>query len=414
MFKKLFNSVNTGIKSVQTSLDSFFEGLDFGETLSEIIVKNRSKSLENNGLFLSSCDLSNEIKQEGEYYEYVNRPRCPCCNAPSNKVSKKKFKDRSFTDILFGEVTIKVRTYYCKSCDKWFGTDISSIVEPYSRTSNRFNENLNKKAETGRKSLRSTAKDLKHDNISMSHQTINNKLGKDEDTDFIKFEATELSGFYVFDEQHLSINGKHIVKGCIVDALQNRVLNVKFYDKVTQKNFKTFLDECIPKNKRIGITADHEIKYNKPINELGFIYHQKCTFHLDKIIDKKIKDNIGKFKDEDKIKEIKETANKIKNIFRTDDINIAHERLYKISQNTENMPQFLINFLKKKIIGEWDNLTAFMIETNIPKTSNKAELSFSNTQAKASKKRFKTVTGALGKIGRFLFRTPLRTAVSFS
>jgi hypothetical protein len=44
MFKKLFNSVNAGIKPVQTSLDSFFEGIDFGETLSEIIVKNRSKS----------------------------------------------------------------------------------------------------------------------------------------------------------------------------------------------------------------------------------------------------------------------------------------------------------------------------------------------------------------------------------
>ncbi|GHU05391.1 hypothetical protein AGMMS49960_21790 [Betaproteobacteria bacterium] len=348
MFKKLYNAVDMGIKSVQSSLDSFFEGFSFEETLNDIIIKNRSKGLENNGLFLSGCDSSNEIKGEGEYYEYVNRPICPHCNAKPNKVNKKKFRNRSFTDIHFGKVTIKIRTYYCKSCNTWFETDVSSIVEPYSRTSRRFNENMDKKAETGRKSLRAMEQDLKIDNMSLSHQTINTKLCTEENTDLIVFELSELSGFYVFDEQHPKTNGKHIVKGTIVDAIQNKVLAVKFYDKVTQENTETFLNECIPQNKRIAITTDHEIKYNKPIEELGFIHHQKCIFHLSKIIDRKIKENTSKIKNEDELEEIKEIGEKIKRIFSTDNINVAHERLYKITQSMANMPTFLRNIHRKK------------------------------------------------------------------
>jgi hypothetical protein len=56
----------------------------------------------------------------------------------------------------------------------------------------------------------------------------------------------------------------------------------------------------------------------------------------------------------------------------------------------ELMPEFLKKFLDNKIIEEWDKLTVFIIDHNMPKTSNQPESCFSITKQKEWKKRFKT------------------------
>lgn len=129
--------------------------------------------------------------------------------------------------------------------------------------------------------------------------------------------------YYTYDEQHPKLDGKQKIKGCITDVLQNKIIAIKFYDNIRKENIKTFLDECMPPNKRFSISTNHLLAYFEPIEKLGFKYHQKCIIHLFKIINRKIKDNISKFKDEDKIEKIKKTANKIKSIFSTDNIDTA-------------------------------------------------------------------------------------------
>jgi hypothetical protein len=53
----------------------------------------------------------------------------------------------------------------------------------------------------------------------------------------------------------------------------------------------------------------------------------------------------------------------------------------------ELMPEFLKKFLDNKILKEWDKLTVFMIDHNIPKTSNQVESCFSITQQKEWEKK---------------------------
>jgi hypothetical protein len=55
----------------------------------------------------------------------------------------------------------------------------------------------------------------------------------------------------------------------------------------------------------------------------------------------------------------------------------------------ELMPEFLKKFLDNKILKEWDKLTTFMIDHNMPKTSKQAESCFSITQQKEWKKGLK-------------------------
>jgi len=64
----------------------------------------------------------------------------------------------------------------------------------------------------------------------------------------------------------------------------------------------------------------------------------------------------------------------------------------------DQIPEFLQEFINNKVIKEWDELTAFMIDRNIPKTSNQVEISFRNSQHGDMKKQFKTTWGNINYI----------------
>jgi hypothetical protein len=174
---------------------------------------------------------------------------------------------------------------------------------------------------------------------------------------------------------------------------------VKIYAKSTSANVKKFLKAHIPENKRFGITTDHKRAYIKPIEELNFDYYQKCIFHFGKIVSKRVDKGMkGKTWTKDEIHEIDYYAFKIKRIFSTYDINTAHESLYKLLMEFDQIPVFLQDFIIKKVIKEWHNLTAFMIDRNVPKTSNQAELGFRNSQYGDMKNRFRTTSGNMNYI----------------
>jgi hypothetical protein len=205
--------------------------------------------------------------------------------------------------------------------------------------------------------------------------------------------------YYVFDEQHPKINGVEMRKAQLVDAVKNQTLAVQIYDKSTAVNIKKFLKKYIPEDKRFGITTDHKPVYNKVIEELNFDNRQKCIFHFGKIIADKVDKAIkGKNLTKDELHEIDYYVFKIKKIFSTYDINTAHESLYLLLMEFDQIPEFLQEFINNKVMKEWNELTCFMIDYNIPKTSNQVETSFRNSQHGDMKKQFKTTWGNINYI----------------
>ena len=259
-------------------------------------------------------------------------------------------------------------------------------------------ENIREKSKTGRKSLRAASRDYEIDDIPISHQSIQNILNE-EKTDEVSFDIGELSGYYVFDEQHPKINGVEMRKAQLSDAVKNQTIAVKIYDKSTSKNVKTFLNDYTPENKRFGITTDHKPAYNKPIKELNFINHQKCIFHFGNILSKKVDEGMkGKTFTKDEKYDIDYYTFKIKKIFATKDINTAHESLYILLYEFDQIPKFLQEFIIKKVMKEWHELTSFMIDNNIPKTSNQIETGFRHSQYGNMKNHFKTTWGNINYI----------------
>ncbi|MCL2312948.1 MAG: hypothetical protein FWC41_10775 [Firmicutes bacterium] len=64
----------------------------------------------------------------------------------------------------------------------------------------------------------------------------------------------------------------------------------------------------------------------------------------------------------------------------------------------DQIPEFLQEFIKNKVIKEWNELTSFMIDNNIPKTSNQVETSFGISQSGDMKKQFRTIWGNINYI----------------
>jgi hypothetical protein len=52
------------------------------------------------------------------------------------------------------------------------------------------------------------------------------------------------------------------------------------------------------------------------------------------------------------------------------DIDECFERLNGLLSELNKIPEFLQKFINKKVIKEWDSLTSFLIDPNIPKTNN--------------------------------------------
>jgi hypothetical protein len=387
MFSSVLDNNNFGISSVQTSLNDFFGGLPpFRELVSDRL--------------FSKVDLDYDfgVHALGNGYFENSERVCPYCGKSDKKVNKKDFRKRIFIKENFGRVTVFLRRYYCKHCDIWFKTNFEKVVNAYERITSSFKENIREKSKTGRKSLRGTSRDYMVDDIPISHQSIQSILNE-EKTDEMSFDIGELSGYYVFDEQHPKINGIEMRKAQLIDVVKNQTFAVKIFDKSTTVNIKNFLKKHIPKNKRFGITTDHKPVYNKVIEELNFDKRQKCIFHFGKIISNKVDEGIkGKNFTKDELYEIDYYTFKIKKIFSTYDINTAYESLYFLLMELDQIPEFLQEFINNKVIKEWNELTCFMIDYNIPKTSNKVETSFRNSQHGDMKKQFKTTWGNINYI----------------
>jgi predicted nucleic-acid-binding Zn-ribbon protein len=127
-------------------------------------------------------------------------------------LNKKKFVSKNAILDKIGDVKFYLRQYYCKTCHTYPKIKLESIVSDYEKISKDFKGKLVRKAKTGRKSLRKTNKDYKEDNISISHQTIHNILNIGNKKE-LTFKTLDLTGYFEFNERHLTTKNNKKFKG---------------------------------------------------------------------------------------------------------------------------------------------------------------------------------------------------------
>ncbi|MDR3062534.1 MAG: hypothetical protein LBU40_00155, partial [Methanobrevibacter sp.] len=307
----------SNIKSIQYKLSDFGAKVpDFKEA-----VKNSFNHLNK-----FKTDINIHIP-EPYHFEFNNRI-CPHCGEDS--LNKKKFVTKDVILDKIGEVKFYLKQYYCKECHTYHKVKLKHIIKDYEKISKPFKDKLIRKSKTGRKSLRKTSEDYKEDDISISHQSIHNILNIG-DKNELTFKTLDLTGYFEFDEQHLTMQKNKKFKGQLIDSTTNQTISIKIHDKTNSKNVKKFLQKNIPENKRKCITTDHHPAYTAPIKNLGFEKHQLCVFHFEKIVDDKINEHFKKNKYTKKEKKkIKKYGWKLKNLFISKDLKDFINKLNKI------------------------------------------------------------------------------------
>jgi hypothetical protein len=215
---KTVNIIDINIKSIQYTL------LDFGANVPDFkeVVKNSFKPLNN---FITNINIHTS---KFYYFKFIGKiyPHCG-----KNSLIKKKFVHKYVILDKIREVKFHLRQYYCKKKYHTYPkVKLKAIVSDYKNIFKHFRDKLLRKAKTGRKSLRKTSEDYKEDNISISHQTIHNMLNIG-DKNELMFKTLDFSGYFEFDEQHLTMNSNKKFKGQLIDSMTNQTISIKIADK---------------------------------------------------------------------------------------------------------------------------------------------------------------------------------------
>lgn len=324
------------------------------------------------------------------HFEYVN---IICPNCDSYKVNKQEFRERNPILGEFGPRTIYLRRYLCKTCGKKFTTSLDSVIKPRHRYANVFTDKIKLLIETGYRSLRKAAADFgTFFGVSPSFTSIRNWQTKDLGNR-IENVKTDYSGYYCYDEQWIKLNGQRHYRLTLYDY----ILNIPVAEEITldkeYKTIKKFIQVTTGNKEFYSLTTDGLSEYKKITEELDVI-HQLCIFHLLKMIKKEIypilkSDNVS---DEDKM-ELRFYFSEIKHIFDTNVEKIATQRLERLLDKFEEIPGVLQNFIKDRIVPDFQRLTQYTRNPNVPRTTSCNENYFGQTLPGELKRKYKTPNG---------------------
>lgn len=94
--------------------------------------------------------------------------------------------------------------------------------------------------------------------ITVSHQTIENWLFVNEN--ILEFDLGRCSGYYVFDEEWIKINGEWNYRHTLLDSISNCIVADAIYDTEDKTTVEKFLRESTANKNKIAITTDLDKK----------------------------------------------------------------------------------------------------------------------------------------------------------
>lgn len=230
--------------------------------------------------------------------------------------------------------------------------------------------------------------------IKISHQSIKNWITFDV-KDRIENEKHPYSGYYVYDEQFLRLNGIRHYRLLLYDAKLNIPVSEKIVRHRIPKTTETFIKESTKNKPFISLTTDLFPMYRNLTDKLQ-VKHQLCKFHLYKTINHKIKVYCRKNKLSKKEKTaIYKNAKQLKKVFQEKTKKESIERFKQYLKNSNKIPTVLNEFIRKHITNHFTRYIQHLNDENIPKTSNKAENYYRQTDPEKIKKKYKTKKGIL-------------------
>ena len=383
MTKQTKSVLNNNLDFIQLKLYDFSdEKIDHEKIISERLNKNPKIENTNRKLFLD----------ENNTFKYDN-PICPVCG--SHKIIKKGTITKNKQNINGNITEFKEQQYQCKKCNKKFGISNNPLIKNNKHYLEEIIDKIPEIMKIGYQSLRKISKYFQiFLGIRISHQTIRNWSNQNHE-ETIANEEFEYSGYYLYDEQFLRLNGVRHYRLTLYDAILNVPISERIVRRRIPKNTKKFILDSTANKPFICLTTDLFPMYRNVADEIG-VKHQLCTFHLFQTINHKLKVYCRRNKINGKKRDyIYENAQELKNCFRQNSKQEAIEQFKQYLKNYRAIPVVLKDFIRKHIINHFHRYVEHLDDENIEKTSNKVENYYRQTNPEIIKKLYKTKKGIL-------------------
>ena len=221
--------------------------------------------------------------------------------------------------------------------------------------------------------------------IHVSPQTIKNWSNKNH-KETINNEEFEYSGYYLYYEQFLRLNGVRHYRLTLFDTILNVPVSERIVCRRILKNTKKFILDSTKNKPFICLTTDLFPMYSNVADEIG-VNHQLCTFHLFQTINHKLKVYCRRNKINTKQREhIYENAQELKNCFRQNSTKEAIGQFKQYLQNYMAIPVVLKDFIRKHIINHFHRYVQHLDDENIEKNIKQSRKLLQTNQPRKNKK----------------------------
>lgn len=220
--------------------------------------------------------------------------------------------------------------------------------------------------------------------IRVSHQIIKNWSNKNH-KETINNEEFEYSGYYLYDEQFLRLNGVRHYRLTLFDAILNVPVSKRIVRRRIPKNTKKFILDSTKNKLFICLTTDLFPMYRNVVDEIG-VNHQLCIFHLFQTINHKLKVYCRRNKINTKQREhIYENAQELKNCFRQNSTKEAIGQFKQYLQNYMAIPEVLKDSIRKHIINHFHRYIQHLDDENIEKNTKQSRKLLQTNQVRKNK-----------------------------
>jgi transposase-like protein len=290
---------------------------------------------------------------------------------------------------------IFLKKYLCKSCGKYFQTELKSIIEKNKNYSIHFKDVTKELLKLGYVSARKTAKNFAiYWDYQPTYQTIKNMIKRGESKRIINSIGI-FSGYYSYDEEYLRLNGEKAYRLTLFDTIFNYPVAEEISFDLKSKTIKSFIREVIDDIPVECIITDHVPKYREILDDLNVI-HQLCLFHFLQMVTKLRDDELKKNKGDEVEEEIIiRDCKELKDIFRAPDFNECLHRFNHFITNLNPDKEYLVKFVNKHVVKNFNRMIPHYFDSLIERTTNKSENYFRQTDSDRIKKWFKKSSGIL-------------------
>ena len=257
MTKQIVSALNSNIDFIQLKLYDFSdEKIDQEKIISERLNKVPNFENTNSKLFLD----------ENNTFKYDN-PICPVCG--SHKIIKKGTITKNKQNINGKTTEFREQQYQCKKCNKKFGISNNPLIGKNKQYLQEIMDKIPGIMKIGYQSLRKISKYFEiFLGIRISHQTIKNWSNKNHE-ETINNEEFEYSGYYLYDEQFLRLNGVRHYRLTLFDAVLNVPVSERIVRRRIPKNTKKFILDSTKDKPFICLTTDLFPMYRNVSDEIG-------------------------------------------------------------------------------------------------------------------------------------------------